>query len=379
MIRTGKENKKIMRQWMADCRCFFKDTAAIRSERNWELLRPMSLIYLAVLCLYLLIVCPIMGNALQDTTVKVFAVIQCIFTLFVFLHKKRTPPACVVNLSITLFAVQILGLTGLLDIAVFPYEVSFIFPLCLILMTQIYTLTPILPILYVLIPSAAYLLYIWLNKSTYTFLLDAISMFVAVAISATVLFAAVSYKMTAYRSQTALQKMCALDPMTEVNNKTTFEFLVEEFMRGYHSGSYALAICDFDDFKSINDNFGHHMGDAVLLTFAAKIHDMVDNDPDLIAGRFGGDEFVLFIKHYDSSRDVIEKVRNLGSVRGFDFPVTCSIGISFSPSGYADFTQLFEAADHVLYNAKKTSPGEILTVNVDASKKAGTDATDCHQ
>ena len=375
MIRTGKENKKIMRQWITDCRCFFKETAAARSERNWELLRPMSLIYLAVLCLYLLIVCPIMDNALQDATVKVFTVIQCIFTLFVFLHRKKTPSSCVVNLSITLFAVQILGLAGFLDIAVFPNEVAFIFPLCLILMTQIYTLTPILPILYVLIPAASYLLYIWLYKSTYTFFLDTLGMFVAVAISATVLFAAVSYKMTAYRSQAALQKMCALDPMTEVNNKTTFEFLVEEFMRSYHSGSYALAICDFDDFKSINDNFGHHMGDAVLKAFASKFHAMVDNDPNLIAGRFGGDEFVLFIKHYDSRQDVIEKVRKLGSVSGFDFPVTCSIGISFSPSGYADFMQLFEAADHVLYNAKKTTPGDILTVNADASKRTGADAT----
>ena len=84
---------------------------------------------------------------------------------------------------------------------------------------------------------------------------------------------------------------------------------------------------------------------------------------------------MLFIKHYDSRQDVIEKVRKLGSVSGFDFPVTCSIGISFSPSGYADFMQLFEAADYVLYNAKKTTPGDILTVNADASKRTGADVT----
>ena len=234
-------------------------------------------------------------------------------------------------------------------------------------MTQIYTRRLVYPILEVLVPSVVYLICCRLTKSAYSFILDAVSVSIAVAISGAGLYSSTCYKVRAYRAQTALQKMCALDPMTGVNNKPTFEFLVEEYLRGGPKRAHALAVCDLDDFKHINDTHGHRVGDEVLEAFAARLHLLVDGDPDLIAGRFGGDEFVLFIKQYGAKSDVLARMAQLCEVPGFDFPVTCSIGVAFSASGSAQFTQYFDAADKSLYSAKDGRTGRVCVSDADAA------------
>lgn len=366
MPPTGNLNKRALRQWFTDCRTFFARTAKVSSERNWELLHPMSLVYLAYLCVYLFVFCPILDIALQTSAVRLFTLLHAVFTLWVFLRGRKAPPVRAVNLAITLFAAQILGLSGFLGIAVFPTEASFMFPLCLVLMTQIYTRRLIYPVLEVLVPSAVYLFCCWLNKDTYVFILDAVSISIAVGIAGAALFSSANYKLRAYHAQLALQKMCALDPMTRVNNKPTFEFLVEDYLRSCPAGGHALGLCDFDDFKSINDRHGHRMGDEVLDAFAVRLHTLVDGDPNLIAGRFGGDEFVVFIKQYSSQQSVMQKLSVLCAVPGFDFAVTCSIGVAFSSTGSAQFRQYFDAADRCLYKAKAARTGSLCSADADA-------------
>lgn len=191
---------------------------------------------------------------------------------------------------------------------------------------------------------------------------------IALCIAGSALYGVISYKLHAYRAQEALQKMCALDPMTRVNNKPTFIFLAESFLSRAARGGHALAVCDFDDFKQINDNYGHHIGDEVLNLFAAKLHALVDDDEDIIAGRFGGDEFVLFFKRYDDIQHIVQKLASLTVIPGFDFEVTCSIGLSFSDSGEAVFDQYFEAADRSLYKVKTEKTGTIGIADVDAEQ-----------
>ena len=246
MPKKEVRRAEAFRRWNAECREFFDNTTDIRGERNWELLHPMSLLYLAYLLFYLLLICPVMDMPLRTNAVRIFVVVQAFFTMWIFLHAKETPPARVVNMVIIVFAVQILGLSGFLGIAVFTNEASFLFPICLILMTQIYTWRPVFPITVVLVSAAVYLVFCWRTKDVYVFAMDLLSISCALGIAGVALFSVVGYKMRAYRAQTALQKMCALDPMTGVNNKATFEFLVEDFLRDFPAGRHALAVCDFD-------------------------------------------------------------------------------------------------------------------------------------
>jgi len=366
MAGLGIYRRKAVRQWLADCRSFYQNTAEASGVHNWYILHPMSLSYLGYLCIYLFIACPILNIPLQTNAVRIFTLLHAFFTFWVFLSRKKTPPVWVTDLAITLFAVQILGLSGFLGVAVFPHEASFLFPLCLVLMTQIYTRRPVFTILEVLIPAVVYLICCSYTRSTYAFFLDLISVSIAVCIAGAALYTNTSYKMNAYRAEQALQKMCALDLMTQVNNKPTFEFMVESYLHNCPGGSHALAICDFDHFKSINDHYGHHAGDEVLKAFAAKLHAVVDSDPNIIAGRFGGDEFVLFMKQCDDEQAFLKKLERLSVVEGFDFPVTISIGAAFSHAGSGDLWRYFDTADQSLYQAKSETAGGIRSRDADA-------------
>jgi diguanylate cyclase (GGDEF)-like protein len=367
MSLKGKQHSWNIHQWLTDSRIFFDSTAAVNGARNWEILRPMSVLYLIYLCFYLFVMCPVMGIRRQTSAVQIFALIHAAFTLWVFLPRRKTPSVRTVDLAISLFAVQILGLAGYLEIAVFSGDASFMFPLCLVLMTQIYTRRLSYRIVEIFLPSAVYLFFCQRTESAAHFLMDIASVSIAVGISCVAIYTITTYKMRAYHTQMTLEKMCTLDPMTGVNNKPTFEFRVEAFLNSHPKGGYALALCDLDAFKAVNDKYGHRIGDDVLKAFTQRLHQLVDTNPDIISGRFGGDEFVLFFKHFDDPHEIRKKMEELCSISGFEFPVTCSIGIAVSPSGSSGFQKLFDIADKSLYRTKSHLHGSISMTDADTS------------
>lgn len=119
----------------------------------------------------------------------------------------------------------------------------------------------------------------------------------------------------------------------------------------------ALAIIDIDNFKSVNDNFGHSMGDAVLKKCAAIIIDQVSDSGK--AGRIGGDEFFVVFDNYngrDELKNILRGIKNnilhAYSDEQDGFHTSTSIGVSEYPCDADDFDTLFDLADHMLYRAK---------------------------
>ncbi|MCC0646316.1 MULTISPECIES: sensor domain-containing diguanylate cyclase [unclassified Clostridioides] len=148
------------------------------------------------------------------------------------------------------------------------------------------------------------------------------------------------------------------DSLTNVYNKGVFEKLVEEaIVMNKGDKKDALFIIDLDDFKEINDNFGHPFGDFVLKTFAEKIQANFDNE-DLI-GRIGGDEFVVYMRDYYTEANIHKKAKKLNRVLtdnykdlSFSFDASVSIGIARYPQNGNSFLELFKNADRALYNVK---------------------------
>ena len=148
------------------------------------------------------------------------------------------------------------------------------------------------------------------------------------------------------------------DSLTNIYNKGTFEKLVEEVISTNKSNKKdALFVIDLDDFKEINDNFGHPFGDFVLKTFAEKIQDSFGNE-DLV-GRIGGDEFVVYMQDYHSEVNLHKKAKELNRVLyenyndlSFSFEASVSIGIARHPQNGNSFLELFKNADRALYNVK---------------------------
>lgn len=148
------------------------------------------------------------------------------------------------------------------------------------------------------------------------------------------------------------------DLLTGLCNKLTFETESIEYLNKRPEGEIAvLLIFDFDNFKHVNDHYGHQTGDEVLKAFA-KILVRSFRGYDII-GRIGGDEFMALMLDMDYENvgraDEIagEILRSLRELKvGEAGPFSCSIGIGTDGTGYG-FQELYNLADSALYEAKE--------------------------
>jgi diguanylate cyclase (GGDEF)-like protein len=158
-----------------------------------------------------------------------------------------------------------------------------------------------------------------------------------------------------------LHKTAALvDPLTGLPNRRAFlEGGVQLAQRiDADPRPAAVLLIDLDHFKTINDSFGHALGDRVLQVFAetaiAKIgpHDLI--------GRLGGEEFAIALYDADTDRamEIAETIRkafadSASEVDGQPVMATCSVGVSVSDEGPLDMSSLLGQADQALYSAKE--------------------------
>ena len=145
------------------------------------------------------------------------------------------------------------------------------------------------------------------------------------------------------------------DSLTGLWNKSYTEEIVNDMLKRGISG--ALLMLDIDNFKSINDNYGHIAGDRTLKTLAEILRSQsVRGD---ILCRIGGDEFAVFFKDVISETELIGRATHIiGHLRGkleeFDFQTnsSISIGIALAPEDGTDFATLYNCADKALYYVK---------------------------
>jgi diguanylate cyclase (GGDEF)-like protein len=151
------------------------------------------------------------------------------------------------------------------------------------------------------------------------------------------------------------------DSLTRLPNRRAFvERLDAEVARaGRYGSGFALALCDLDGFKAVNDSFGHSAGDEALQAFAAVLAHALRRPDD--AFRIGGDEFALLLIEAgdDDAREVLGRVRtNLGG-SGDDLlaGIRASFGVAACPTDATDAKSLFRLADAALYQAKRSGSG----------------------
>lgn len=183
-----------------------------------------------------------------------------------------------------------------------------------------------------------------------------------------------SYDVTSDRKiQEQLSEEMRLDPLTRILNKVAAGDEVDQFVRQNPTGTHVLLLIDIDDFKQINDTFGHTVGDTVISDIAQIIRKQF-RSTDIVA-RVGGDEFLAFMKD-TTLKDAEEKARQLcqeASKRliGDDaiVNVTLSIGLAVCGVDGEDYETLFAMADRAMYFtkgngknnfsfARKCEPGE---------------------
>ena len=148
------------------------------------------------------------------------------------------------------------------------------------------------------------------------------------------------------------------DLATGLLNKDTFRFEVENYLTERNRDIMdGMVVIDIDNFKLINDSFGHLVGDEVIVRLAEMIKEHFDQD---ICGRFGGDEFMIFIRQVDNVEQIelrVEKLREefakLQFGRNGTIHNTVSIGVSYNHGIHASYNTMFTCADEALVKAKE--------------------------
>lgn len=162
-------------------------------------------------------------------------------------------------------------------------------------------------------------------------------------------------------SQERMEFMAHHDSLTGLYNRAMLEdHLQQALARAERTGSrFAILFCDLDRFKPINDEYGHDIGDAVLVQVAERLS-QGRRRIDTVA-RLGGDEFVILLADLDNARadaqklatQYVEAIGTPYSVDGKTFSLSISIGITLYQGGPASSSQLLSQADIAMYQAKR--------------------------
>jgi diguanylate cyclase (GGDEF)-like protein/PAS domain S-box-containing protein len=159
--------------------------------------------------------------------------------------------------------------------------------------------------------------------------------------------------------ETRLALQALQDPLTSLPNRRSLAEQLDLVLAGSRDGSsrVALLFLDLDDFKAVNDRFGHDAGDDVLIEVANRLRRVL-RDGDMVA-RLGGDEFVVLLEHIEDAGAAIRLAERL--LRAVSAPIplgseawrlTASIGIVLSDETTADAEVLLQGSDAAMYSAK---------------------------
>lgn len=151
-----------------------------------------------------------------------------------------------------------------------------------------------------------------------------------------------------------------LDPLTGLNNRGRFDYYLAASLSAPHPEKIRLILMDVDDFKLINDKYGHTTGDVVLSKVGEILGEACSDGPrsDFLA-RYGGDEFVLICRREDDeaaaqlSRRIKACIKDASDAGAFPAPLSLSIGwASFDPCSMFSAKDLIAAADRAMYEDK---------------------------
>ena len=180
------------------------------------------------------------------------------------------------------------------------------------------------------------------------------------------------------RSEERIQFLAHHDVLTELPNRSLCEQRLQMALEeaSITGEKVAVLFIDLDRFKAINDTLGHHIGDGLLRSVAARLTQAV-RSRDTVS-RLGGDEFVVVMRDVAGCEDVqqlverrlIPLIRQSHPVDGHELNVSCSVGIAVHPDDGSDIDELMRRADAAMYEAKTTGRDRALFYSMETNQRA---------
>jgi len=184
-----------------------------------------------------------------------------------------------------------------------------------------------------------------------------------------------------YRSvliQSRLKKIADHDELTGIFNRRCFNELANSALEYCNKTdqSVSLILFDLDNFKRINDSYGHQVGDWVLKTVITTCQQLCRKND--IIGRFGGEEFTILLPgcNEDKAAELAEKYRSAiydisTQETGFDFTISASFGIYSSSTKQHDLQDAIKSADQAMYHSKNNGRNQVSIYSADMDYNIG--------
>ena len=164
------------------------------------------------------------------------------------------------------------------------------------------------------------------------------------------------------RTEESLQYRAFHDILTLLPNRAYFLDKLNQAINAAaqdKSDAFAVLFIDLDKLKSVNDNYGHHVGDQFLVEFARRLESSIR--PGDLAGRLGGDEFAVFLANVSSEADALKITTRMHQALRKPFKLggkhevhsKASIGIALYESGMHEAEEVLRSADQAMYRAKQ--------------------------
>ena len=251
-----------------------------------------------------------------------------------------------------------------MDLWYYPNDRAVFFPMALLAFSAIYVDYLGRMIAYRVVVTIAYMAAVLaLDKEWWLIYENIFTALAAACLSVLCYWAVLVVRVEQGYDSRVLEEKGSTDLLTGLFNKLAFEEHAREYLSGRAKDEQAaLLIIDFDNFKSVNDNYGHLVGDKILKRFGEILHSNMRVDD--IVGRVGGDEFMALMKgeipegFIEERCEIIQHELNtshIGDAGGF----SCSIGVIYDVEGFT-FEKLYLLADDALYEAKARGKAQFV-------------------
>lgn len=171
------------------------------------------------------------------------------------------------------------------------------------------------------------------------------------------------------KNEEQLYKLAYMDSLTGLPNRRAFDENVRDIIKQGKQKQFALAVIDLDNFKGINDTIGHECGDGLLCEVARRWSAVLA--PTDFLARQGGDEFILILRDYNTTAQLIEKIDGFASALGEVMKIkdhsifaSASFGLSCYPEHAQDAEKLFRYADMAMYQSKKSKTNKVTLFDI---------------
>lgn len=355
LLRQLLDNVKRFR---ADQENFYMEARKENAYTNLHLLTIAS-VFSAVLIPILMLIAPLIKKGWRPTTVYylMFAAMLVFVALSLAYRRRKYCSEAAVETLCVLYCIAVAGFVIGIDVFAYPGQGSSFMPVIIVVLPVVFVLRFSIIGPLILAMEIVYSILTMEFKDSSVASSDLFASIVALLFSFVVSGVVVELRVRDFEAKTKYRDMSMTDMLTGILNKSACESRISRYLTVKDpTVRCVLMVIDIDNFKSINDRFGHRTGDDVLEQMGSSLLSSFRSSD--IIGRIGGDEFVAFMHNISVTMDIRDKCRemrtNFSALLHTDANVTFSVGASILESGKTTYERLFRQADGALYEAKNT-------------------------